>query len=69
MRGTVDYRSALVMAATLSGSALAQAAPVRHSQHYWTGGEGLADRPSVVEPSQRQRGWGWLRDLQRAKIS
>jgi hypothetical protein len=58
MRSTVDYRSALVMAATLGGSALAQDAPARTvAEHYWSGAAELGNRRTVLEPYQRQRSW------------
>jgi hypothetical protein len=56
MRRTVDYRSALVMAATPGGSALAQGAPARTvAEHYWSGVAELGNRRTVVEPHPRHR--------------
>jgi hypothetical protein len=56
MRRTVDYRSALVMAATLGGSALAQASAVRaEPEHYWTGAAEPAYARCIAEPSIQAR--------------
>jgi hypothetical protein len=51
MSRSVDYRSALIMAAALGGSAVAQSAPAReHPQHYLAGAGGAAYRRSVAAP-------------------
>jgi hypothetical protein len=63
MRPTLNYRSTLVMAATLGGSALAQAGPPRVSpEHYWTGAGEPVHRRSVAAPYQPQRTGPMLRD-------
>jgi hypothetical protein len=57
MRRTVNYRSTLIMAATLGGTALAQTAPARaHPEHYGTGAEERLYRRSVAAPQQRLPG-------------
>jgi hypothetical protein len=62
MRHTVNYRSTLVMAATLGGSALAPSAPARAcAEHYWTGAEQPVYRRAVAESSQQPRTWTAVR--------
>ena len=54
MRRTVDYRSALIMAATLGGSALANGSPARaEPQHYWTGDAQPAYARCIAAPYAR----------------
>ncbi len=56
MRHTVDYRSALVMAAALGGSALAQGASARSAaEGYWRQAEAAAYRRTVAQPYLRER--------------
>jgi hypothetical protein len=58
MRRSVDYRSALVMAAALGGSAFVQAAPARAlARRFRSGIEQLVNGRNVIEPYRRQRSW------------
>jgi hypothetical protein len=62
MRRTVDYRSALVMAAALGGSAFVHAAPARAlARQFRTGIEQLVNRRGSAAPYQPQRSWASIR--------
>jgi hypothetical protein len=58
MRRTVDYRSALVMAAALGGSAFLQATPGRVlARQFRTGIEQLMGRSGPCGPYHAQSSW------------
>ena len=69
MRRTLDYRSALVMAAALSGSALAQAATVRAQPEPRRPDAGDSYRRSVVESYQRPATPAWFTDLREGSLA
>jgi hypothetical protein len=63
MRRTVDYRSALVRAAALGGSAFVQVVPARAlARRLRTGIEQLVHGRDVNETYQRQRSWASIEE-------